>query len=204
MRTRDGWGFHPVAKASDSPEVSIVKTAFNFSFAALVVMLMNSPVASDAAGNTSESRGQLSEKDYKFACEAATGGLMEVKAGELAKTKAADPAVKQFGEKMVTDHGKAGDELKAIAAQKGATLPTELDNKQQKFINRLHGLTGKDFDKAYADEMLDDHKKDLKEFQSAAEKTEDVDLRSFAAKTATVIAQHLEHAQQLAANVNRK
>jgi putative membrane protein len=170
----------------------------------LTVLLMGGQFAFGATENKPENRGQLSEKDYKFACEAAKGGMMEVKAGELAKTKSADPNLKQFGEKMVADHSKAGDELKEIAARKGATLPTELDTDQQRFINKLQNLTGKDFDKAYADEMVDDHKKDLKEFQKAAEKTEDADLKNFAAKTVTVIAQHLEHAQHMSANVSRR
>jgi putative membrane protein len=150
-----------------------------------------------ADSKNNANRGQFSEKDFKFVCEAASGGMTEVKAGELAKTKSTDPDVKQFGEKMVTDHSKAADELKALATKKGATLPAEPENKHQRMLTKLEKLSGKEFDKAYVDDMVDDHKKDLKEFQEAAEKSDDPELRNFATKTATVIAQHLSHIERL-------
>src|SRR4051812_13961336 len=65
-------------------------------------------------------KGQLSSKDYKFAVEAAQGGMSEVQMGELAKQKATNPQVKSFADKMVTDHNKANDELKQIISHKGA------------------------------------------------------------------------------------
>src|SRR6266545_5185813 len=65
-------------------------------------------------------------KDTKFAKEAAAGGLMEVTLGELATKNAASQAVKDFGQRMVDDHGKANQQLKELAAQKGISLPTAL------------------------------------------------------------------------------
>src|SRR6266699_3895865 len=73
--------------------------------------------AADETEGTSktEQPGQLSRKDYKFACEAAQGGLLEVKLGELAKQKASNPTVQQFADRMIADHNKANDQLKQIA-----------------------------------------------------------------------------------------
>src|SRR4029077_1715179 len=78
--------------------------------------------ASVRAASPDESPGQLSKSDYKFAAEAATGGKMEVTLGTLAAEKGTSPAVKQFGEQMATDHGKAAERLKQIALAQGATL----------------------------------------------------------------------------------
>jgi putative membrane protein len=151
-----------------------------------------------AGGNESEgSRGQLSKSDYKFACEAARGGMFEVRAGELARAQAASPAVKQFGEQMVADHSKANDQLKAILSKKGASVPTELDRKEQHLLQGLSKLSGTDFDRAYAENMVKDHKEDLKEFQKEAERADDPDLKNFASNTATIISGHLDHATQL-------
>ena len=58
---------------------------------------------------------QKSAADDKFAAEAASGGMAEVKLGELAQEKGTSDKVKDFGQKMVTDHSKAGDDLKQIA-----------------------------------------------------------------------------------------
>jgi putative membrane protein len=153
------------------------------------------------AADKTENRGQLSSKDYKFACEAAKGGMMEVKAGELARTHGSDPAVKAFGERMVTDHNKASEELKTLAEKKGATLPAELDATDQRHFEHLQKLSGKEFDKAYAESMVEDHKTDLKEFKKASESVDDPELKAFAAKTATIIGQHLDQAKQMESSV---
>src|SRR3954451_2512580 len=69
--------------------------------------------------------------DAASAKEAAVGGMAEVELGNLAKEKASNNDVKQFGDRMVTDHSKAGDELKQWAQQKSVTLPSELDAKHK-------------------------------------------------------------------------
>src|SRR5271170_4576949 len=60
--------------------------------------------------DSADAPGQLTPSDYKFAKEAARGGLMEVNLGKIAAQKSANPVVQQFGQRMVTDHGKAGDQ----------------------------------------------------------------------------------------------
>ena len=117
--------------------------------------------------------------------------------GQLAVERSTDTAVKQFGQRMVADHGKADKQLKGIASEKGATLPTELTTKQTHEVERLSKLSGREFDKSYMSLMVKDHKTDLKEFQRAAEKSDDPDLKSFAASTAVVIQQHLGLAERI-------
>src|ERR1044071_6889979 len=95
-------------------------------------------------------KGQLSSKDFKFAVEAAQGGMAEVQMGELAKQKATNPQVKSFAEKMVTDHNKANDELKQIVSRKGGTLPTELPRKENSHYESLKKST--EFDKDRSEE----------------------------------------------------
>src|SRR4051794_37759164 len=62
--------------------------------------------------------------DQTFVKEALMAGTAEVAHGKLASQKGANPKVKAFGEQMVTDHTKAGDELKTIASAKQITPPT--------------------------------------------------------------------------------
>jgi putative membrane protein len=148
-----------------------------------------------AADNTE--RGQLSSKDYKFAVNAARGGMTEVQLGQLAKDKATNPQVKTFGEKMVTDHNKANDELKQIISRKGASFPAALSHKENSSLDDLQKASGQDFDKKYVELMVKDHKKDVKEFEEATKELSDPDLRAFAQKTLPTLQDHLRQIEQI-------
>jgi putative membrane protein len=117
--------------------------------------------------------------------KAAKGGAMEVAMGNLAAQNGQSDDVKSFGKKMVTDHGKAGDELKKIAEQKSVQLPA----KQPK--------TSWSSDKAYIDMMVKDHEKDLAEFQQEATSGSDPDLKKFAGDTAKMVQEHLDLAKKI-------
>src|SRR2546423_15138150 len=73
-------------------------------------------------GANTETRGQLTASDYKFVKNAARGGTSEVELGELAVQKASNESVRQFGQRMVTDHKRANEDLRRISSRKGATL----------------------------------------------------------------------------------
>ncbi|WP_300598433.1 DUF4142 domain-containing protein [Niabella sp.] len=139
----------------------------------------------------------VAEKDAKFAVDAANGGMAEVQLGEMAQNQGADPKVKEFGKMMVTDHSKANDELKMIAAGKNITLPAAPGDDMQKVANDLSSKSGADFDKAYVKQMVDDHEKTVKLFEDAQKEVQDSDLRAFAVKTLPVLRTHLEHIRAL-------
>src|SRR5436190_3298861 len=98
------------------------------------------------------------EKDVDFAMEAASRGMMEVDAGNLAIASASSPRVKDYGQTMVNDHTKANDELRSAAKGKNITLPTVPANRYQKDLDDLKKKSGADFDKAYIDLTIDNHK----------------------------------------------
>jgi len=147
--------------------------------------------------DSKQNRGQFSEKDYRFVIHAARGGMTEVRLGELAKQKGSSQSVRDFGQRMVTEHSKANDELKRIVSSKGAVLPAEPTHHENSEIDKFDKLTGGDFDKDYAKFMVKDHNKDLKEFQDAAKDCSDPDLRAFAQKTASLIEDHLRMAKEM-------
>ena len=69
--------------------------------------------------NQSEDRSsKTATSDQSFVTEAAAGGLAEVELGQLAAEKSSNPEVKKFAERMVTDHGKANDQLKRDCRKK--------------------------------------------------------------------------------------
>jgi putative membrane protein len=148
-----------------------------------------------AAGLAHGANDAVPSGDQKFAEKAAIGGLAEVQLGNLAQQKAASDQVRQFGMRMVQDHTKANDELKQVASNKGLQLPTALDSKHQKVVDKLSKMTGADFDKAYMDDMVDDHKEDVSDFKKEANGGKDPDIKAFAAKTLPTLQDHLKMAQ---------
>jgi putative membrane protein len=133
--------------------------------------------------------------------KAAQGGAAEVKLGQLAADKASNQKVKDFGKRMATDHGKAGTELNTIAQKKSLQAPSDLTSEDQALYQRLNGLSGQAFDKAYMSEMVKDHQKDIAEFQREADSGKDSDVKSFASKTLPTLREHLQMAKDAAAAV---
>ena len=134
--------------------------------------------------------------DYEYAVKAADGGMLEVQLGKLAQTKATSPKVLEFAKMMVTDHSKANAELMAIAGTKMITLPAILSNTHQKDYDDMAKLDKKDFDKAYTDYMVKDHKEDIEAFKKEAQDGKDAELKAFAAKHVPILEHHLQMAQQ--------
>jgi putative membrane protein len=147
----------------------------------------------DTTSNAMNTGGiAVSSDDAKFATEAGKGGMAEVALGKLALTKTSDPSIKEFANMMVTDHGKANTELMAIAKTKNITLPAAPDSTHIKKMDDLSKMSGKDFDKAYVDAMVDGHKKTLDLMNGEAKNGKDADLKAFAAKTAPTVKMHLD------------
>jgi len=132
-----------------------------------------------------------------FSVKAASGGMMEVQLGKIAQDRAMSQRVKDFGAMMVADHTKANDDLMARAKSQNIVLSPIAGADEQKMIDELSKKTGKDFDKAYMDMMLDDHKKDIAEFKKAAEKCTNSAIRDFASQALPVLEKHLDSAQAI-------
>ncbi|HEY2544665.1 MAG TPA: DUF4142 domain-containing protein [Candidatus Acidoferrum sp.] len=144
---------------------------------------------------SSEARAAMT--DQAFAKEAARGGMTEVKLGKLAESNGSSEAVKSFGTRMVAEHTKAGDKLKQAAEQEHITLPSDLAPKDQATYDRLAKLNGAEFDRAYAQDMVKDHRQDLRDFQRESNQGNDNVIKAFATDTVPMIQQHLDQAKEM-------
>jgi putative membrane protein len=149
---------------------------------------------------SSRASAALSEGDRAFVEKAASGGMSEVQAAQIAQQKSASPQVKQFANRMVTDHTKANGELQQIAQQENFDLPSEPDQHDRSAMQQLSGMTGSSFDQSYAQAELRDHQQDIALFQREAKSGQDPALKQFAQKTLPVLRQHLQLAQALTTN----
>lgn len=161
----------------------------------LVAAMIFAPAA--IFGQPASARTDPAASDRTFAREAAEGGLAEVKLGQLAQEKASSQTVKDFGQRMVTDHSKANDELETAASQRSITLPDHPSAKERAVYQKLSNLSGKRFDAAYARVMVRDHEHDVAAFRREANYGKDPAIKNFASQTLPTLEQHLRLAPQM-------
>jgi putative membrane protein len=137
-----------------------------------------------------------SSSDMRFARDAAVGGMTEVQLGQIAVQKATNEKVKAFGQRMVDDHSKAGDQLKGIAAKDNLTLPSDLDAKHKAAVDKFsHMSSGPAFDRAYMRDMVRDHQTDIAAFEKEANNGQNTDLKNWASQTLPTLREHLRLAE---------
>jgi putative membrane protein len=145
---------------------------------------------SNTMSSTVNSNSNAAVVQDNFWSKAAQGGMAEVELAKLALQKSQNADVKKFAQMMVTDHTKANDELKSLAAKKSVALPTDLGS-HKSTLDDLNGKTGADFDKAYVAAMVEDHETDVDLFEDNTDNS-DADIKAFTTKTLPTIKSHLE------------
>ena len=142
--------------------------------------------------------------DKEFVIKATSCGMHEVELGKLAIQRGVDPTVKEFGQRMIADHSRANNELKAVAAKKNIELPSDLNSSQKSTMEKLSKLSGAEFDKEYISDMVNDHEEDVEDFQTQANKGNDPEIKAFAAKALPTLQGHLQKARELAKKIGAK
>ena len=157
------------------------------------------PSSSSAATPNSTTNANA---DQKFVEDAAKGNRAEVELGKMVASKATSPAVKQFAQMMVKDHTDALNQLQKLVQSKNITLPDGLPSDAQDLQQKLSSEQGKQFDKDYMSGMVEDHQKDVQEFQDASENLKDPDLKQWAGTMLPKLKQHLQKAQTVDSKLN--
>jgi len=105
--------------------------------------------------------------------------------------------VKDFGNMLVKDHTAANNELKSMAMSNSIDVGTSMMPDHKSDMDKLMNKQGADFDKAYMDMMVKDHKKDINEFKKASTSLNNDSYKAFAAKTLPVLQKHLDSAMAI-------
>src|SRR6202007_104037 len=103
-----------------------------FLLAAVFTSLLAMSVSSLRAAET-----KASSADSHFIGKAADANMTEIQLAKIALANGQSQDVKNFANRMITDHGKAGDELKPIAQEMNVPLPEKVSAEHQQTIDRL-------------------------------------------------------------------
>lgn len=176
-----------------------------FSFLALGACNNSGKSSKQKADSTNQANKPMaSNQDASFMTKAAIGGMMEIKMGQVAQERGTNSRIKSFGAMMVNDHSDINSTLKMLAEKKGVALPDSLDNSHQADIENLINDKPSKFDKDYIDEMVKDHKNDIKDFQDAQSNVQDSMLKAFITQTLPTLQKHLNAAESIQSALENK
>ena len=122
--------------------------------------------------------------------------------GAIAATKGTSAAVRNFGNQMVVDHHKLRVQGEALAKKLKITPAPPADDNipsdAQKEMDNLNTTAkGKDFDKAYIDGQVDDHKKVLDLAVKAMGQAQSTELKNLIQKATPTVQSHLDKAESI-------
>jgi len=135
------------------------------------------------------------KQSQEFIREAIEGNYAEVEMGKLAQQKGSSEGVKSFGATLVTDHGNANQKAMDVAKKIGVTPPTGPNEKQKADHDKLAKMSGREFDKSFAEAMVQDHKEDISEYEKASRLPAPVG--EFAKEGLPILQRHLQIAEDL-------
>jgi putative membrane protein len=189
----------------ESPVMRIAKILLTLLFSAAFTVCAANAQKSNMQNNTESSSsamaktsGATTSADTKFLRTVGQADLAEIELGTLAEQKATNPEVKQFAQRMVQDHTKNREELQQVAAEQHVTVPDMVTPKDKATKAQLEKLSGAQFDKAYMNDMLKDHRTDVAEVAHACKTAQNPAVKSFAQKTLPVLESHLKEAEKVA------
>ena len=132
-----------------------------------------------------------------FLVKAANGNMAEVNMATLAKSNTKDSAVVNFADLMIKDHSAANEKVKALAAERNVTLPATTGDDMKDKKDDLSKKMGHDFDKAYVDAMVKDHKDDIDMFKKYSKDVKDPAVKTFIDNTLPTLEYHLSRIEQI-------
>jgi putative membrane protein len=162
-------------------------------------VLAASTVAAQSAGPT----------DPQIAAIVVAANQVDIDAGKLAESKAADKEVKAFAKRMVTDHTGVNKQAVALVT-KLKVKPEENDTSRSlkssgdETLKKLKGLKGAEFDKAYVDNEVAYHQTVL----DAVDKTlipsaQNAELKDLLVKVRPAFVAHLDHAKHIQSSLKK-
>lgn len=137
------------------------------------------------------------EDDANYLVDVAEIDKAEIEIGKLAQLKGVSQAVKDYGKMLVENHAKSLEQVTVFAKKQNVTLPATITDMGQEEYDKLNKKNGVDFDKKFADKMVDGHEKAIDVMTKISEKASNQEIELWASNQISVLTAHLEKAKQL-------
>jgi len=132
-----------------------------------------------------------------FVTKAANGGMFEVQSSKIAQDKLQDQGLKDFAQKMISDHGAANAKLESIAGEQKLQVPANLDAAHKSDIDKLQSAKAP-VDAPYAAMQKAAHADAVSLFEAYAKDGDNAALKSFASETLPTLKMHQQMIEKVA------
>jgi putative membrane protein len=163
-----------------------------------------------AADRTASPGGAMAQGEVSrdatqaFVTQAAQANRAEVEEAKYIMDHTKSQAVKDFAQRMISDHTTALDQLKQIASTDGYRVPNGVDPKDKESMDSLKHDKGGRMNMAYSSDQEKDHRETISKFEQAAQNRAIAPVvRDYARTTLPVLKEHLRMAQQLVASESK-
>src|SRR4030095_9579502 len=135
------------------------------------------------------------EKDAQFMVDAAAMNLEVTQLSLLAQQKGAMADVKDLAIVEESVHDRAMKDLVALANKKVMNIPTTSTIDAQEAYEKLNGMSGTEFDKAFCKRMIELHQDMINKFEKASKEASDNDIKDWDRGLVPGLQQHLDQAK---------
>jgi putative membrane protein len=140
--------------------------------------------------STMAGQNMQNSADRSFISSAAEANLAEIDMAKMVGQKSTDPAVKDFANRMVTDHTQASQKLASVAEMNGVKLPTEETTTERNEKTELQKLSGAQLNDAYLRDELQGHKEAISAFETEIEHGQNQEAKNYAEQTLPTLQDH--------------
>jgi putative membrane protein len=167
------------SKSSSSSDSTTMKTA---------------PAADTSASTTNSNTTMGAGGDQSIVNDMVDANTKEIAWLKAAISKGTNKDVKEHASMMLKDHEALAVKVKDLVAKKNMTAPPMPDVSNEVTIN---DKSGKDFDMAWSDKMVNDHQNLLDKLNKSEGDAKDADLKSLITNTKPIVQKHLDMAKLL-------
>jgi len=139
----------------------------------------------------------IDENSTTFLVRAANATMTQLEMARMTQQIASIQSIKNFASMLVKEHQSLQQEIKSLATAKHIILPVAVSNDDQKDINELAEMNGRNYDKAFINKITDRYKDGIRLYDVAAKDAADVEIQNFANNSLVKLRMHLDSAQAL-------
>ncbi|MEP7128113.1 MAG: DUF4142 domain-containing protein [Chitinophagales bacterium] len=178
----------------------IIQKSFYLLFCSSVLFYScsNSTTSDDESKKTAEEQNddkfnsKDGEKDAQFVVDVISGNYYEINLASYAGMHSSSAEVKSMAKEMVDDHTSMMKQLKSIAASKTISVPMDDSTEVKNAINDLHSAKPENFDKAWADKMLEKHKASISKLEDGLKDVRDTEIKAWIEGALPTVRKHYD------------